>query len=74
MGRMYTPWKYSMEDLIEILCQIAMARVPWQEERAKEIALVLCGAPDHQGHYWATMTPAQVVDIAHDFAREIGHM
>ena len=74
MGRMYTPWKYSMEDLIEILCQIAMARVPWQEQRAKEIARSLCGAPDCRGWYWATLTPAKVVEIAHDFAREIGHM
>ena len=63
-----------MEDLIEILCQIAMARVPWQEQRAKELARSLCDAPDCRGWYWATMTPAQVVEIAHDFAREIGHM
>lgn len=74
MGKFYAPWRYSMEDLVEVLCQIAMARVPWQEERAKEIALSLCGAPDRRGWYWATLTPAQVVEIAHDFSREIGHM
>ena len=66
--------RFILQCAIEIFCNIAMARVPWQEERAKDIALSLCGAPDRRGWYWATLTPAQVVEIAHDFSREIGHM